>query len=214
MQNTETNQALNRNLHRYLENERRIAARGALVFNRKVSFSLGEKVIEYDVTLHGRHIATVSKGWSRNGGTGWIITYPNRPSSLTIKNLDDCRNSIAVFVARQTEKPEPKKEQPCIQQWELMSENVKSEYLKAGFSDPTIGAKSLRITRDGMQLRNIWVEKGATVWLGEDSETEIVRGTFHVGSATFITVYRGRIKSSLTRLEEIYVQGYDEISLN
>jgi hypothetical protein len=40
-------------------------------------------------------VGTVIKGWTRNGGEGWVVIRKDEHSSLTKSNLNDCKAYIA-----------------------------------------------------------------------------------------------------------------------
>jgi hypothetical protein len=49
----------------------------------------------YEAQLNGVKVGVIGKGYSRVGGVGWIVYRANEASSLTKKNLADCRRYIA-----------------------------------------------------------------------------------------------------------------------
>jgi hypothetical protein len=54
----------------------------------------------YDVMMNGAEIAHISKGWTRNGGFGWVVVSAALGMSLTKKNLDDCLTWVADKMSR------------------------------------------------------------------------------------------------------------------
>ncbi len=77
---------MKKELHAY-----KIAVKYSLVFKRIANAHDSE----HDILLDGKRVASVSRGWSRNGGKGWIVEMPNQAVSLAKANLADCREYVA-----------------------------------------------------------------------------------------------------------------------
>ncbi len=53
---------------------------------------------------NGDEVGLVGIGWTRNGGKGWVVVRKDEASSLTKKNLDDCKR----YIAERENKKQPK----------------------------------------------------------------------------------------------------------
>jgi hypothetical protein len=56
----------------------------------------------YSLVLDGKYVGSIGKGWTRNGGNGWVITYVEgvamHRQSTTQKNLKDAVRTAAYSV--------------------------------------------------------------------------------------------------------------------
>jgi hypothetical protein len=61
---------------------------------------------EYDIMRGDVRIGSTSKGWTRNGGAGWVNTYAEAPRmsrmSFAQKNLDDALRAAASAIFNAT----------------------------------------------------------------------------------------------------------------
>ena len=68
----------------------------------------GQGEPHHEVTYEGKPVASITKGWKRNGGEGWVITYHDtpyrKPVASSDKSIDNSRRSVVGAIVQHEKK--------------------------------------------------------------------------------------------------------------